>query len=50
LNQWGVICAWDCATANIHDAQFQPLIVQFEGQMIGLTVQGSMRRPAIPAP
>jgi hypothetical protein len=19
LNQWGVICAWDCATANIHD-------------------------------
>jgi hypothetical protein len=23
LNQWGLICAWDCATANVHDTHFQ---------------------------
>src|SRR5437870_4694344 len=28
LNQWGLICAWDCATANVHDTHFQPLIAQ----------------------
>ena len=35
LNQWGLICAWDCATANVHDTHFQPLIAQFVDTMIG---------------
>ena len=37
LNQWGLICAWDCAPANVHDTHFQPLIAQFDGQMMGLS-------------
>lgn len=36
LNQWGLVVAWDCATANVYDATFQPLIRAFEGQMIVL--------------
>ena len=40
LNQWGLICAWDCAPANVHDTHFQPLIAQFDGQMIVLTDTG----------
>jgi hypothetical protein len=37
LNQWGLVAAWDCATANVYDATFQPLIQQFEDRMIVLT-------------
>jgi hypothetical protein len=40
LNQWGLICAWDCAPANVHDTHFQPLIAQFDGRMIVLTDTG----------
>jgi hypothetical protein len=40
LNQWGWICAWDCATANIDDAHVHPLIAQFDGQMMVLTDTG----------
>jgi hypothetical protein len=40
LNQWGLICAWDWATANVYDAHFHPLIAQFDGQMIVLTDTG----------
>jgi hypothetical protein len=40
LNQWGLICAWDCATANVHDSHFQPLIAQFADTMIVLTDTG----------
>jgi len=29
LNQWGLMCAWDCATTNVHDTHFHPLIAQF---------------------
>jgi hypothetical protein len=36
LNQFGLICDWDCATANVYDATFQPLIAQFEEEMIVL--------------
>jgi hypothetical protein len=24
LHQWGLVCAWDCATANVHDTPFHP--------------------------
>jgi hypothetical protein len=27
-------CAWDCATANVHDTHLQPLITQFDGHMM----------------
>jgi hypothetical protein len=40
LNQWGGIGAWDCATANVHDTHFQPLLAQFDGQRIVLTDTG----------
>jgi hypothetical protein len=40
VNHWGVICAWDCATANVHDPHFQPLIAQFNTLMIVLTDTG----------
>lgn len=37
LNQWGLIVAWDCATANVADNTFQGLIRQVEDQMIVLS-------------
>jgi hypothetical protein len=37
LNQWGLIVAWECATANVPDKTFQWLIRQFEEQMIVLS-------------
>jgi hypothetical protein len=40
LNQWGLVCAWDGATANVHDAHFHPLITQCGETMIVLTDTG----------
>jgi hypothetical protein len=40
LNQWGLLCVWDCAPAHVHDTPFQPLMAQFDGQMIVLTDTG----------
>jgi hypothetical protein len=40
VKQWGLICAWDCAPAKVHDTHFQPLMAQFDGQMIVLTDTG----------
>jgi len=34
LNQWGLIVAWECATANVAENTFQWLIRQCEEQMI----------------
>ncbi len=34
VNQWGLVVAWDCATANVHDTTFQPLIAQFAETMV----------------
>jgi len=34
LNQWGLVVAWACATANVADKTFQGLIRQFEERMI----------------
>ena len=36
LNQWGLIVAWECGTANVADNTFQWLIRQFEERMIVL--------------
>ena len=46
--QWGLICAWDCATANVHDTHSQPLITQFDNLMIVLTDTGFHAKPVIP--
>jgi len=37
LNQWGLIVARECATANVADNTFQWLIQQFDGRMIVLS-------------
>ena len=37
LNQYGLVVAWECATANVADNTFQWLIRQFEEQMIVLS-------------
>ena len=37
LNQWGLVVAWECATANVADNTFQWLIRQFEERMIILS-------------
>ena len=49
VNQWGLICAWDCATANVYDTHFHPLIAQFDGQMIVLTDTGFHAKTGDPA-
>lgn len=44
LNKWGLVCAWDCATANVHDASFQPMVAAFQEQMVVLTDCGFHRQ------
>lgn len=34
VNQWGLVVAWDCATAKVYDATFHPLIAQFDETMV----------------
>jgi hypothetical protein len=40
LNQDGLAVAWDCATANVSDIHFQPLIKRFEQEMVVLSDTG----------
>ena len=40
LNKWGLVAGWDCATANVHDSAFQPMVAQFEERMGVLTDHG----------
>jgi hypothetical protein len=49
LNQWGLICAWDCALANVYDAQFHPVIAHFADHMIVLTDTGFHAKAGDPA-
>jgi hypothetical protein len=48
LNQRGLVCAWDAATANVHDSAFQPLIARFAEQMIVLADEHFARRDGNP--
>lgn len=48
LNKWGLVVGWDCATANVHDSSFHPLIAQFEEQMVVLTDHGFYSRGTNP--
>jgi hypothetical protein len=34
LNHLGLVCAWDCATANVSDTHFQHLARRLEDQML----------------
>jgi hypothetical protein len=40
LNHLGLIVDWDCNTANVYDATFQPLVAQFVDEMVVLTDTG----------
>lgn len=40
LNKWGLVCAWDAATANVSDIHFRPMVEQFDQRMIVLTDSG----------
>jgi hypothetical protein len=40
LNKLGLVVGWACATANVSDTTFQPLIKQFEAEMIVLADTG----------
>lgn len=40
LNKWGLVCGWDCATANTYDTYFHPLIREFDQQMIVVADHG----------
>ena len=48
LNQWGLVVAWECATANVPDKTFQGLIRQCEERMLILAIRPCMLRTAIP--
>jgi hypothetical protein len=37
VNQLGLVVAWDCASANVHDSAFQPLITDVQDEMVVLT-------------
>jgi hypothetical protein len=40
LNQWGLVCAWDAATANVSDVHFCGMVGRFDQRMIVLTDAG----------
>jgi len=49
LNSAGRVCRWDCATANVHDSNFRPLIEPFDEQMIVLVDNGFHGKSGDPA-
>jgi hypothetical protein len=49
LHQWGLICAWDCATATVHATHFHPLIAQLHDPMMVLTDTGFHAKTGEPA-
>ena len=48
INKFGLVCDWDCAPANVHDQTFQPLLSQYDGQMIVLADRGFHRAAGNP--
>ena len=49
INQLGLVVAWDCDTANVHDTTFQPLIAAFADVMLVLTDHGFHAQAGDPA-
>src|SRR6266550_2084937 len=37
VNRFGLVVAWECATANVHDTTFQPRVRQVADQMLVLS-------------
>jgi len=40
LNHLGLVSAWDCDAANVHDTHFQHLVERFQDQMVVLSDEG----------
>src|SRR5262249_3792256 len=49
LHQWGLICAWNCATADVYDTHFHPLIAPVDKQMMLLSDPGFHAKTGDPA-
>ncbi len=49
LNKWGLVAGWDYDSANVYDAAFQPMVAQFEDEMIVLTDHGFHLRSGDPS-
>lgn len=49
LNHLGLVCGWDCDSANVHDTHFQPLVERFEDQMVILGDMGFHAREGDPS-
>ena len=49
VNRFGLICAWDCAGANVHDQTFHPLLRRYDGRMVVLADWGFHRAAGAPA-
>ena len=48
VNRFGLICAWDCAGANVHDQTFHPLLRRYDGRMVVLADRGFHRAAGDP--
>jgi len=46
VNKWGLAVDWECASANVKDNFFRPLIARFEEQMVVFTDTGFHTKPA----
>ena len=49
LKPWGLLGAWDCTTANVHDTPLHPLLAQCDGRRIVLTDTGFHTKTGAPA-
>ncbi len=49
INQGGRIVAWECATANVHDSSFHPLVARFADRTVVLADGNFHRKAADPA-
>jgi hypothetical protein len=48
LNHLGLVSAWDCASANVHDTHFHPLIARFEDQTVVFSDHGFFSKAGNP--
>ena len=49
MNYVGLVAAWNCDTANVHDSTFQPLVAQFVDDMVVLVDTGFHAKAGDPA-
>jgi hypothetical protein len=48
LNHLGLVVGWDCATANVYDTHFHPLIARFEDQTVVFSDHGFFSKEGNP--